>query len=142
MLWRGVEMDVLRSEFDAQGHDVVLEAAGVMRHVQLKATVDGGKASSVIINTRLAQKQSGCVVWMSYDRQTLAIASYRWLGGLPGERLTSLGDRLARQTRANAQGQKAQRLSHRVIAKGSFEQLSSLEQLADRLFGAEPPIAE
>ncbi len=39
MVRRGVEMDVMRSEFDAHGHDVVLEAAGVIRHVQLKAMV-------------------------------------------------------------------------------------------------------
>ena len=41
MLRRGVELDVMRSDLDAQGHDVVLEAAGVIRHVQLKAMAAG-----------------------------------------------------------------------------------------------------
>ena len=138
MLRQGVEMDVLRSEFDAQGHDVVLEALGVMRHVQLKATVEGGKASGVIINPRLSFKRSGCVVWMNYDRHTLDITSYRCLGGSPGSQLSSLGDRLARRARANAQGVKAQMPGHRVIAKGSFDRLANLEELADRLFGPVP----
>ena len=136
MLRRGVEMDILRSEFNAQGHDVVLEAAGVMRHIQLKATVEGGKAAAVMINTRLSFKPSRCVIWMNYDRHTLALTGYRWLGGLPGAPLNPLGDRLARRARANAQGEKAHRPGHRVIAKGRFEQLASLEQLADRLFGS------
>lgn len=138
MLRQSVEMDVLRSEFDVQGHDVVLEAMGIMRHVQLKATVEGGKASAVIINTRLSSKVSGCVIWMNYDRHSLDITSYRWLGRAPGERLSSLGDRLARRARANAQGVKAQMPGHRVIAKGSFDRLANLEELAVRLFGRVP----
>ena len=123
MLGRGVEMDVLRSEFDAHGHEVVLEAAGVMRHVQLKATVHDGKGSAVIINSKLSSKPSGCVIWSTYDRETLDITSYRWLGAPPGQPLTSLGERLARRVRGNAQGFKAQMPGHRVVAKGRFERL-------------------
>src|SRR5688500_4515102 len=61
MMRRGVEMDVLRGEFDAHGHDVVFEAGGVLRHVQLKAMVAGGKRRHVNVNVRLRSKPSGCV---------------------------------------------------------------------------------
>ena len=50
MMRRGVAIDVMRGEFDAHGHDVVLEAAGVLRHVQLKAMVTGGKRRDVNVN--------------------------------------------------------------------------------------------
>lgn len=135
MLKRSVQLEVLRSEFDAQGHDVVLEARGVIRHVQFKASVEGGARAAVNVNILLRQKPSGCVVWMSYDLASLAINCYRWLGGLPGEPLPFLGEKLARQTKANAQGKKAYKLGHRLIAKGSFDHVATLDELADRLFG-------
>jgi hypothetical protein len=135
MLKRNVQLDVLRSEFDAQGHDVVLEAGGVIRHVQFKASVEGGARAAVNVNILLRQKPSGCVVWMSYNPESLAINCYRWLGGRPGEPLPFLGEKLARQTKANAQGKKAHKLGHRLVAKGSFDHVATLDQLADRLFG-------
>lgn len=41
--------EVLRSEFDGFGYDLVIEARGVIRHVQLKATRVGGKRAHVDI---------------------------------------------------------------------------------------------
>jgi hypothetical protein len=140
MLRRGVSIDVLRSEFDAQGHDVVLEAAGVIRHVQLKATVEGGKRQHVDINVRLRAKPSGCIIWMTYEPITLGITAYRWFGGMPGEPLPDLGDRITRHSRGNA-GQKAQRPALRNLPKSRFEPLLRLDPIADRLFGPARSVA-
>jgi hypothetical protein len=135
MLRRGVTMDVLRSEYDAQGHDVVLESAGVIRHLQLKATVDGGKRRDVDINVRLRAKLSGCVAWMSYDPSTLAITAYRWFGAEPGEPLPDLGTKVTKHSKGDGVGTKAQRPALRNLPKSRFEKLAGLEALADRLFG-------
>lgn len=135
MLERGTVMDVLRSEFDAQGHDVVLEAAGVMRHVQLKATVEDGKRRDVNINVKLRAKPSGCVVWMTYEPSSLLITRYRWFGAEPGEPLPHLGDRVTRHSKGNAAGMKAQRPALRNLPASSFKAIDGLEALADRLFG-------
>lgn len=141
MLQQGLELDVLRSEFDANGYDVVLEAAGVMRHLQLKASVQGGARNTVSVNVRLRSRLSGCVVWLIYDPETLGITGYRWFGGRPGEPLPSLGTRFARHTRGNAQGEKAARIGHRLLARASFETLDGLPDLAERLFGRTRSVA-
>ena len=137
MLRRGTAMDVLKSQFDAQGHDVVLEAAGVTRHVQLKATTDGGARRHVDINVKLRAKPSGCVAWLTYDPATLAITGYRWFGDEPGEPLPDLGNKVTRHTRGNQDGEKGERPALRNLAKSQFERLEGLDALADRLFG--PP---
>lgn len=134
---RRIEMDVMRSEFDAHGHDVVFEAAGVIRHVQLKAMVAGGKRRDVNVNVRLRSRPSGSVVWMVYDPMTLKVVEYRWFGSGPGEPLPELGDRIVRHAKGNASGEKAFRNGHRLLCKVSFEILEDLGMLADRLFG--PP---
>jgi len=135
-LWRrGVEFEVLRGDVDASGHDLVIEAAGVLRHIQLKAMIKGGKRANVTANTRLATKSSGCVIWMTYDPATLELDPFRWFGGKPGEPLQGLGDKVAKHSKGNAAGEKTERPAHRVIPRGAFETLESVADLADRLFG-------
>lgn len=135
MLRRGIEMDVMRGEFDGHGHDVVFQAAGVLRHVQLKAMILGGKRSNVSINVRLRSQPSGCVVWMTYDPATLKVVEYRWFGREPGEPLPDIGNSITRHSKANMNLQKTQRIGHRDVAKSRFDKVASLDALADRLFG-------
>lgn len=136
MLQRGVPLDILRSEYDAQGYDVVFEAGGIIRHVQLKATRNGGKRKHVDINVRLRARPSGCVVWMNYDPVSLAITALRWFGGDPGEPLPELGTQVTRHSKGTSEGAKNQRPSLRNVGIGKFERLEGLDTLADRLFGA------
>jgi hypothetical protein len=135
MLRRGVELDVMRGEFDAQGHDVVFEAAGIIRHVQLKAMVAGGKRREVNVNVRLRSRPSGCVVWMVYDPLTLRVTEYRWFGAAPGEPMPDLGNRIARHSKGNADGTKLERLGHRLLGSRNFLSLTTVAELADCLFG-------
>jgi hypothetical protein len=135
-LWRrGAQFEVLRGDVDNGGHDLVIEANGVLRHIQLKAMIKGGKRADVAINTSLARKSSGCVVWMTYDPATLALGPFRWLGGAPGEPLPELGDRVAKHSKGNALGEKTVRPAHRVVPRGRFEKIVTIAELADRLFG-------
>src|SRR5438876_11376181 len=66
-LWRrGVtDVEILRAEFDAHGYDVVMSRGPVVRHVQLK-TQAAGKVS---VGRALAEKPSGCVVWIAHQGQ-------------------------------------------------------------------------
>jgi len=135
-LWRlGVEFEVLRGDVDDSGHDLVIEAGGILRHIQLKAMIKGGKRADVTVNTRLATKGSGCVIWMTYNPATLELGPFRWFGGKPGEPLQGLGDKVAKHSKGNAAGEKNIRPAHRVISRGAFETLGSMTDLADRLFG-------
>lgn len=129
------DIELLRSEVDAHGYDLVIEAKGTMRHIQLKSMVVGGKKQHVTVNTRLAAKPSGCVVWFDYDPQTLELGPFRWFGALPGVGLPDVGDTIARHSKANALGQKTQRSGHRVIRKSRFQQVDSVAALVRLLFG-------
>lgn len=136
-LWRSGcrNFEVLRSEVDAGGYDVVVEAKGVLRHVQLKSMVKGGKKRSVSVNLRLASKPSGCVVWFDYDPSTLALGPFRWFGTLPELGLPPLGEDVARHTKGDSTGSKKERLGHRVLRKSKFTEAETIADLVLLLFG-------
>lgn len=134
-------IDILHSSVDAFGHDVVLECGPVIRHVQFKARRLDAKTSSYGINTRLAERPSGCIIWTGWAKRPDANrvdVQYRWFGGRPGERLPDLGDVVAKHAKANAQGVKAPRPDIRVLRLSRFEPISDTAQLLDRLFGPVP----
>src|SRR5712672_730690 len=86
-MWRNGarDIEVLKSEVDRGGYDVVLEANGVIRHVQLKSSFRGSKVREVEVSTRLLRKPGGCVLWLEFDRESLAIERFYWFGGKAGE---------------------------------------------------------
>lgn len=135
MLLQGRRCEVLRAEFDASGHDVLLESDGVSRHVQLKAMRDDGRRMYVNIHTALARKPSGCVIWMKVDPASLTTSGFLWFGGRPGEPLPSLGDKVVKHTKANAAGLKTERPGLREVRRSRFETLRDIDKLIERLFG-------
>jgi hypothetical protein len=52
----------------------VLEANRIIRHVQLKSSFRGSKVREVDI--RLLRKPGGCILWLEFDRETLAIERF------------------------------------------------------------------
>ena len=65
--WHGkTGVEVLRSEVDGSGYDLLLKFDGILRHVQLKSSYRGAKTGVVKINAALARKPSGCVVWVFF----------------------------------------------------------------------------
>jgi len=135
-MWRrGEAVDVLHSHTDRSGYDVLLEANGLQRHVQLKSSYDGAKTSRQKINVELAARPSGCVVWIRFDPATLETVSYLWFGDEPGQPLPDLGDRIGKHTKGDRVGTKAERESIRVINIGRFEKVGTITELADTLFG-------
>lgn len=138
-LWLGGcrDFEVLRSEVDASGYDLVVEARGVLRHIQLKSMVQGGKRRSVSVNMRLATKPAGCVVWFDYDPATLHLGPFRWFGTVPGLGLPDPGEEVARHTKGDSTGAKNLRAGHRVLRKSKFNQVGTVADLVPFLFGFE-----
>lgn len=131
--------EVLRSEFDAHGYDLVVEAKGVVRHIQFKHSRADSKVTRQKINRALTRKPGGCVIWSMVDRDTMDLGPFYWLGGGPGDPLGDLGDRIARHTKGDQHGAKAPRDAIRVMNRGQFEQVASMAGLAARLFGIRSP---
>lgn len=140
-LWiEGVtEIEILRGEVDCHGYDLVIEAKGILRHIQLKAMARGGKRREVGIHTRLATKPSGCVIWMIYDPHTLELGPFLWFGDKPGTPLPPLGDRIGRHTKGNAEGVKLERRTQRQVGKGRFTELATIGELSRALFELPAP---
>lgn len=132
--------EVLRSEFDANGYDVVVEARGIVRHIQLKAARVGGKRATANVNVALATKPGGCVIWIMVDEATMELGPFYWLGGPPGMPLGEIAGRVGRHAKANAEGFKAERQAIRIVPKGKFKRIETVAALALELFGGDQVI--
>ena len=133
-LWRrGVtDVEILRPEFDAHGYDVVMTRGAIVRHVQLK-TQAAGKVS---VGLALAEKPSGCVIWIGLNKDTLELGPFLWYGGLPGARLPDISayPNPKRPTH-NALGVRPVRKNHRVIPPAAFKKLKTIDEIIMCLFG-------
>jgi hypothetical protein len=132
-------VEVLRSEVDASGYDVVFEFNGVLRHVQLKTSTPNATAAGQKVNVALAEKPNGCVVWIKRhedDRKPCRMKlTYLFFGGKPGERLSLAGFKVAKHAKANAKGIKTLRPAIRVVPKRQFKEIDTTKELVERLFG-------
>src|ERR1700682_6383953 len=114
------DIEVLKSEVDRGGYDVVLESNGVIRHVQLKSSFRGSKVREADVSTKLLRKPGGCILWLEFDRESLAIERYYWFGSKAGNALPDLGERISRHSKGNSEGEKNERPIHRVLTRGRF----------------------
>ena len=91
-MWRdGLRrVEMLKPQVDNSGYDIVLEANGVVRHIQLKASHRKSSTARVNINLQLREKPSGCVIWMLFDQESLEFGPFLWFGAEPGEPLPAL----------------------------------------------------
>jgi hypothetical protein len=136
-LWRRglTDVEVLRSEFDAHGYDLVMVRGRIIRHIQLKTILENGKAADVKVSLKLADQPSGCVIWIVIDKD-LQFKSYLWFGGLPGLPLPDIRDlKVAKHTKGDAAGIKAERIHHRIVKRNHFKALQSTEEVLMKLFG-------
>jgi hypothetical protein len=73
---------------------------------------------------------------MFYDPESLELRPLLWFGGKPGQSLPVLGDKIARHTKGDKTGKKAERPNIRVLAKSRFTPMKTIGEVADALFGA------
>ena len=135
-LHKNAALEVAGPEVDRAGYDVILEADGAIRHVQLKSSSILASTASQKIHIDLGRKPSGCIVWLHFDPENLELGPFRFYGGQPGKPLPPLdGFKVARHVKGNAAGYKAERPHIRVIPKGKFEVLKTIPEIYQRLFG-------
>jgi hypothetical protein len=135
-MWRSGDRDieVLKSEVDRGGYDVVLEANGIIRHVQLKSSFRGSTVREVDVSTKLLRKPGGCILWLEFDSENLVIERFYWFGGKAGAALPDLGPRVSRHSKGNSEGVKSERPIHRVLTRGRFVALEGISDVVERLF--------
>ena len=137
-LWTNgpVHAEVLKPQVDDAGYDLAIECNRILRHIQLKGSHARARRANVDVQLALADKPSGCVLWLFFDADTLSLGPFLWFGGEPGASLPSIqGFRTARHTKGDATGKKLERPNLRLIPKGKFERLSTIAEVVDRLFG-------
>ena len=80
---------------------------------------------------KLAEKPSGCVVWIYFNEDTLYLGPFYYFR-IDAE---TLGRRkIAKHTKGNKDGIKAERQNLRVVPKGSFTKFESINDIYARLF--------
>lgn len=131
--WR---LEVLKPQVDDGGYDLVLEANSVVRHIQLKASFRGSRVRDLNVNTLLASKPSGCVVFVRFHPQTMDLGPFGFFGGPPGEPLPNLSSlKVARHSKGNARGEKAERPGIRVVPLSAFSPAETIDEIVVKLFG-------
>jgi len=136
-LWRKNvrDLEILRPEVDSGGYDLALECRGIVRHVQLKSAHRDAKRATITANMKLLDRPSACILWIYFDPDTLLLGPFLWFGGAPGEKIPSLGKKIATHTKHNANGEKSLRLGHRVVAKSDFTRLETIDAVIQKLIG-------
>lgn len=129
-------IEMLKSQVDNSGYDIVLEANSIVRHIQLKSSHLGAATPGVSINVELGNKPSGCVVWIYFEPETLGFSHFLWFGQQPGEKLASLASyKTSTHNKRNAQGTKTLRPNIKYLTKAAFTRLETLEDVVKELFG-------
>jgi len=132
-------IDVSHSEIDASGYDLLLECNGIIRHVQLKTSDVTARASKQKVHISLADKPSGCIVWIlrGHDSRTNRLSlSYLFFGADPGKPFVISDQfKVAKHTKANAQGLKKDRPNLRQVPKSRFQPVTDTGHLLRLLFG-------
>jgi hypothetical protein len=135
-LCAGAKLEVSQPSIDRSGHDVVLEANGVTRHVQLKSSSHTAMTSTQKVHVGLASKPSGCVVWTRFDRSTMKLGPFFFFGAEPGLPLPPLdGFKMAKHTKADKDGVKRDRPNLRVVRMSQFREITDIPSLYVALFG-------
>jgi hypothetical protein len=126
-------VEVFRSEFDAHGYDLAMAQRDIVRHIQLKTSLK--KPRKISIARSLAEKPSGCVIWIQITPD-LKLGPYYWFGGTPGNRLPDISNfpNSMRPTR-NKSGERPIRENYREVPLSKFERVGSLPEVLEKLFG-------
>lgn len=138
-LWRrGVtDVEVLRSEFDAHGYDLVMGRGQIVRHIQFKTGVRQ-KPAPVSVGRALAAKPSGCVIWISVSLE-LDLGPFWWLGAAPGERLPDLSSFTSpKRIGRRETGERPLRVNHSKVPASMFRRVDTIGEILELLFGSLP----
>ena len=132
-------LEIAKPEVDNSGYDIIAECYGVVRHIQLKTSHTFSSTSLQKVHIKLADKPSGCVVWIIFDEDSLKFKEFLFYGEQAGEPLPNIDNlKVAKHTKGNKDGVKNERPNIRVINKGQFESINSIGSLFQKLFCITP----
>jgi len=133
--WRSkcANIDILRPEIDRFGYDLVASRGAITRFIQVKSSVVRGPTRVQKVHVNLLSKPDGCVVWIIVNER-LDVDSY--LVRIPpvGQSLGCDGLKVAKHTKANAEGVKAERPNIRVMPISAFTPKQSIDDVFSDLF--------
>lgn len=138
-LWRrGItDVEILRSEFDAHGYDLVMGRGSIVRHIQFKTGIRA-KPAPVSVGRALAEKPSGCVIWICVS-MALDLGPYWWFGAPPGEPLPDLtGFTSPRRMGRREGGDRPLRVNHSKVPAKHFRRIETMDAMLETLFGPLP----
>lgn len=128
-------LEIAKPEVDNQGYDLIAEENDIIRHIQLKTSHLEARAAKQKVHIALSAKPSGCIVWVYFNKSTMKLGPFLFFGNSPGQPLPSLeGFKVAKHTKANSEGVKAERPEIREIPKGKFAKFDTIEEIYEQLF--------
>jgi hypothetical protein len=128
-------LQIAKPEVDNSGYDFIVEVKNIVRHLQVKTSIIAGKTASQKVHIQLAKKPSGCVVWIYFNEKTLDLGPFYFFGASAGKPLPSLSKfKIAKHSKGNKNGIKAERPNLRVVPKKAFEKIDSVEGVYSKLF--------
>lgn len=137
-LWKHkiYDVEILRSEVDAAGYDIIFELRGIVRHIQLKTSHTRAKTAKQNLNAKLMTKPSGYAIWAEFDGDTLALGPFLWYGNEPGKSLPDISSfPKAKYTKGNKLGIKLEKQNSFSVPKRAFARLETIDDLLTCLFG-------
>src|SRR4051812_11939125 len=76
----GCSLEVAKPEVDNSGYDILAEANGFIRHIQIKTSIIGGKTASQKVHAKLVEKPSACVIWIYFNEETMQLGPFLYFG--------------------------------------------------------------
>ena len=135
-LWNreGYNVELLQSDIDAAGYDLVLSLPNGLRYIQLKAMT---RAKSCKVNGKISDKIGGCVVVMIVSEE-LKFKNFLWFGNSISKNCEDVRQgRVAKHEKGNSTGFKAARKDSYVINRGQFDELANWDQVVNNLLSEE-----
>lgn len=138
-LWRRdpeIRMDILRTEVDESGFDLVLTMSGLARYIQIKQVNSEGRNKNFSVRADFALMPGSCVVVIVHRDSDLHIEGYRFFGAAPNKAMPSVDafNSSILPGRRDKDGNRRVREHYRDIPGVRFTKLNSVSDLLDVLF--------
>jgi len=133
-LWRRdiFDAELLQSDIDAAGYDLVLSLENGIRHIQLKASI---KPKTWPVNGKIVDKPSGCVIIILVSNN-LDMNGFLWFGNELGKSCDDIRSLTgAKHSKGDSTGKKAHRRDTYKMGKSKFEKMDSIGAVVDALVG-------
>lgn len=138
-LWRRdpeVRMDILRTEVDESGFDLVLTMSGQGRYIQIKQVNSEGRNKNFSVRADFALMPGSCVVVIVHRDSDLSIEGYRFFGAALNKPMSSVDgfNSSILPGRRGKDGNRRVREHYRDIPGACFTKLNSVSDLLEALF--------